>query len=111
MKISKSAQNAILIGFMCSFAYLAVYISRNMLGAITPAMLESGFSEEYLGKISSFYLIFYAVGQLINGAIGDRIKAKWMVSIGLLGAGIMSFVFLYSFLCFLKLYTEYVLLY
>ena len=50
---------------MCSFAYLAVYISRNMLGAITPAMLEVGYSEDYLGKISSFYLIFYAVGQLI----------------------------------------------
>lgn len=96
MKINKQAKNAILIGFMCSFAYLAVYISRNMLGAITPAMLEAGYSEEYLGKISSFYLIFYAVGQLINGALGDRIKAKWMVSLGLLGAGVMSFVFLYS---------------
>lgn len=96
MKISKQAKNAILIGAMCSFAYLAVYISRNMLGAITPAMLEAGFSEEYLGKISSFYLIFYAVGQLINGALGDRIKAKWMVSTGLLGAGIMSFIFLYN---------------
>ena len=59
-------------------------------------MLEAGFSEEYLGKISSFYLIFYAVGQLINGALGDRIKAKWMVSTGLLGAGVMSFIFLYN---------------
>ncbi len=96
IKISKQAKNAILIGFMCSFAYLAVYISRNMLGAITPAMLEAGYSEEYLGKISSFYLIFYAIGQLINGALGDRIKAKWMVSIGLLGSGVMSFVFLYN---------------
>lgn len=96
MKLSKNAKNAILIGFMCSFAYLAVYISRNMLGAITPAMIEAGYSEEYLGKISSFYLVFYAVGQLINGALGDKIKAKWMVSLGLLGAGLMSFVFLYK---------------
>ena len=78
MKISKQAKNAILIGFMCSFAYLAVYISRNMLGAITPAMIEAGYSEEFIGKISSFYLVFYAIGQLINGSLGDRIKAKWM---------------------------------
>lgn len=93
MNISKQAKNAILIGFMCSFAYLAVYISRNMLGAITPAMLGEGYTEEYLGKVSSLYLGFYAVGQLINGALGDRIKAKWMVSVGLFGSGIMSFVF------------------
>ena len=96
MKISKQAKNAILIGFMCSFAYLAVYISRNMLGAITPAMIEAGYTKEYLGKISSFYLAFYAVGQLINGAIGDKIKAKWMVCTGLCGAGIMTFVFFYN---------------
>ena len=88
MKISKQAKNAILIGFMCSFAYLAVYISRNMLGAITPAMIEAGYSEDFIGKISSFYLVFYAIGQLINGSLGDRIKAKWMVSVGLLGAGV-----------------------
>ncbi len=96
MNISKNAKNAILIGFMCSFAYLAVYISRNMLGAITPAMIAEGYSEEYIGKISSFYLVFYAVGQLINGSLGDKIKAKWMVCLGLLGAGIMSFFFLYN---------------
>jgi sugar phosphate permease len=96
MKLSKQAKNAILIASMCSFAYLAVYISRNMLGSITPAMIEAGFTEEYLGKISSFYLVFYAVGQLINGALGDRIKAKWMVCVGLAGAGLMTFVFMSS---------------
>ena len=94
MKISKQAKNAILIGTMCSFAYFAVYISRNMLGSITPAMVAAGYTEEYIGKISSFYLVFYAIGQLINGALGDKIKAKWMVCMGLLGAGIMTFIFL-----------------
>ena len=49
--------------------------------------------EEYDGAISSLYFIFYAVGQLINGAIGDKIHAKWMISTGLLGAGITNLVF------------------
>ena len=96
MKLSRQAKNAILIGAMCSVAYLAVYISRNMLGAITPAMIEAGYTEEFIGKISSFYLIFYAIGQLINGALGDKIKAKYMVCIGLCGSGLMSFTFLYN---------------
>ncbi len=35
----------------------------------------------------------YAVGQLVNGVIGDYIKAKYMICLGLLIAGISNFVF------------------
>ena len=93
MKFNEKAKKAIMIGTLCSISYFAVYIARNILGAITPQMVEAGYTEEYIGKSSSLYFIFYAVGQLINGAIGDKIKAKWMICIGLLGAGITNFVF------------------
>jgi len=93
MKLSQKAQNAIRIGTLCSISYFAVYIARNILGAVTPQMVECGYTEEYIGRISSLYFIFYAVGQLINGAIGDKIKAKWMIAAGLLGAGITNLVF------------------
>ena len=95
MKISQKAKNAIYLGVLCSVSYLAVYIARNILSAVTPQMVEGGYTEAYIGSISSLYFIFYAVGQLINGAIGDKIKAKWMISIGLLGAGITNLVFTY----------------
>lgn len=96
MKISFKAKNAILIGMLCSVSYLAVYIARNVLSAATPQMLESGaYSSAYIGKVSSMYFIFYAVGQLVNGAIGDKIKAKYMISTGLLLAGAMSLLFPY----------------
>ena len=93
MKISQKARNAIFLGTLCSVSYLAVYIARNILGAVTPQMIAENFDELYIAKISSTYFIFYAVGQLINGAIGDRIKAKYMISAGLLFAGISNFVF------------------
>ncbi len=93
MKLSQNARRAIIIGALCSISYFAVYISRNILGAVTPQMIEAGFQESYIGTLSSLYFIFYAVGQLINGAIGDKIKAKWMISLGLLGAGIANLVF------------------
>ena len=35
------------------------------------------------GAISAAYFIFYAVGQLVNGFLGDKISPFWMVSIGL----------------------------
>lgn len=93
MKISQKARHAILIGTLCSVSYFAIYNARNILSAVTPQMVESGFSEAYIGAISSLYFVFYAVGQLVNGLIGDHIKAKWMIAVGLLGAGVSNLVF------------------
>lgn len=93
MKISQNAKNAIKIGTLCAISYFAVYIARNILGAVTPQMVDGGYTEAYIGTISSLYFSFYAFGQLINGLIGDKIKAKWMISIGLTGAAVTNFVF------------------
>lgn len=92
--INPAAKKAILIGSMCSLSYLAVYIARNILGAVSPQMLETGlFNTENIGTLSSAYFITYAVGQLINGWIGDKIKAKYMISFGLILAGICNLLF------------------
>ena len=93
VKISDGARRAIMIGSMCSISYLAVYIARNILSAVTPQMLAGGYTEEYIGMISSAYFVTYAVGQLINGAIGDRVKARYMISVGLILAGVANLVF------------------
>ncbi|MBR5157840.1 MAG: MFS transporter [Clostridia bacterium] len=90
---NKKVMNAIYLGVLCSVSYLAVYFARNVLGTVTPQMVESGYSEVYIGKASSIYFIFYAIGQLINGFIGDKIKAKYMISIGLFMAGVTNLVF------------------
>ncbi len=87
-------RNALLLGVLCSVSYLAVYIARNVLGAVTPQMIASGgYTEEFIGSVSSVYFVFYAVGQLINGVIGDRIKARNMISFGLILAGVCNFMF------------------
>lgn len=88
-------RNAILIGGLCSISYLAVYIARNMLSAVSPQMIEKGVSTEFIGSISALYFILYAVGQLINGVIGDKIKARYMISLGLVFAGACNAIFPY----------------
>lgn len=94
VKINEKAKVAIYIGTLCSVSYLAVYFARHILGAVTPQMTEvGGFTESYIGKLESAYLLCYAFGQLINGAIGDKIKAKYMISAGLFLSGITSFIF------------------
>ena len=59
---NKKALNAIYIGTLCSIAYLAVYFVRNILGAVTPQMIESGYSEVYIGKVSSAFFYFLCSG-------------------------------------------------
>ena len=93
MKLSFNAKKAIKIGALCAISYFAVYIARNILSAITPALLEEGYTESFIARLSSLFFIAYACGQLINGAIGDRIKAKYMLSFGLFLAGTLSIVF------------------
>ena len=99
MNIQKnsSVQNAILIGALCSVSYLGVYFARNILSVVTPQIIEGGmYTEEYIGSISSMFFTFYAVGQLINGLAGDKIKARYMISFGLLLAGICNALFPYT---------------
>ncbi len=94
MKLKTETRHAIYIGGMCAFAYLAVYIMRNILSAVSPQMLELNvLSEETLGTLSSTFFIVYAVGQLINGFIGDRIKAHYMVCGGLVFAALAGVFF------------------
>ena len=93
ISISQNAKNAIQIGILCAMSYLTVYIARNILGATTPMIVESGYGEEYVGTISSTFFFFYAFGQLINGFLGDKIKARYMISVGLLMAGVTLLLF------------------
>lgn len=91
MKISKDAKKAGIIGFVSTASYIACYYMRHLLSVTTPNIIASGvLTKEIIGTLSSFYLLAYAVGQLINGVLGERVNAKYMVSIGLIASGAAS---------------------
>lgn len=95
MKLSKDAINAMRITLLCSLTYLAVYIAKNILSALSPQMLESGVvTQQALGSFSSAYFTCYALGQLINGRTGDRVKARYMICAGVVFAGISVLLFI-----------------
>lgn len=94
MRVNPEVKKAVMLGGMCSASYFAVYIARNILGAVSPQIIESGlYTTENIGALSSAYFIMYAFGQLINGRIGDKVKAKYMVSLGLVLAGVSNLLF------------------
>ena len=55
---------------------------------MSPQIVErTHITVEFIGTLSTANMLSYAVGQLVNGAIGDKVKTKYMVSGGLLFAG------------------------
>ncbi len=94
MKLSKNAKNAVLLGTLCSIAYLAVYFARNILSAVSAQMKQTGdFNDESIGVLLASFSIFYACGQLINGWLGDKLKARYMISLGLLLSAVTNAVY------------------
>ncbi len=103
-------KNARIIGIITVLSYVANYFLRNMLGVLTPSILNStSYTKEYIALLSSTYMVSYAVGHLINGMLGDVFKPRFMVLIGLLVAGISTILFplteqrILQIICFLVL--------
>ena len=85
-----STMGVLSLGTICFLSYNACYTGRSILSAIMPEMAqETGFSSSTLGLWGSMFFFTYGIGQVINGLIGDRIRAKWMVSLGLFLSGIV----------------------
>lgn len=94
MTMKKQTTRAIIIGITCILPYLANYYLRQLLGVLTPEMLELGvLTTELAGLLSSAYMLAYAIGQLFNGVMGDVFCPKNMVFFGLMGAGAAAILF------------------
>lgn len=87
-------RKALVIGTFCAVSYLAVYFSRNILGIVSPVMIDGKIATAaQIGGFSSLHFIAYAGGQLVNGVLGDRIKPKYMISSGLFLGGVCCAIF------------------
>ena len=81
------------IAVMGFLIYLACYATKSLLSVNTPLMIEEGYDSVLIGTMSSIYFICYGAGQLFIGFIGDKIKLKYMLLIGLLLGALSCFLF------------------
>ena len=89
----KRGGTAVFIGIITSSTYLIGYYMRKLLNVTTPVMLSEGYTEDFVGWLSFAYMLMYALGQLVNGRLGDRIRPRWMVLMGLSVAGLAQVAF------------------
>ena len=84
-------RNSTKIFLLCFFAYASIYVGRKNFGACMNAMIGDGvLTETFGGAILTAFLAAYATGQLVNGLLGDRFPQRYMISIGLMGAGCVN---------------------
>ena len=70
---------------ICFLVYCVSYIARGSFSFVRTSMIGAGaVSDQIAGAISAAYFIFYAVGQLLNGFLGDRVSPFVMVVTGLI---------------------------
>lgn len=66
-------------------AYASYYLGRKTFSSAKHALEAGGvLTLSQLGYIDSGYLAFYAIGQFVSGALGDRIGARRLVGYGML---------------------------
>ncbi|MFH1086400.1 MAG: MFS transporter [Chloroflexota bacterium] len=74
--------------------YAVYYLGRVNLSVAVPAMsAEEGWNRAALGLVASTFYWCYAVGQLINGQIGERLSARRLVAVGLVASALLNWLF------------------
>lgn len=92
--IMKESRKATIVGTTCIFSYLVNYYLRYMLSVLTPTLLQTGnYTVAHIANLSSTYMLFYALGQLVNGFLGDIFSPKNMVTLGMLLSGGAMIIF------------------
>ena len=72
------------LSLLFAITYMISYMTRTNFGAIVSEISEStGFTKSMLALPLTGSFITYGIGQLISGALGDKISPKRLVSIGL----------------------------
>lgn len=84
-------KQSIKVARFCSLVYFASYITRLGIAAGLVEMAHSlHVSSSELGLACTAFFISYGVGQFLSGWLGDRVKPKLLISIGIGGSALSN---------------------
>ncbi|MDO1447122.1 MFS transporter [Rhodocytophaga aerolata] len=88
-------QTSTIIGLFVG--YSGYYICRTNLAVATPLIITEfsgqGMNKEVMGQIASLGVVFYALGKVVNGILGDFIGGKKVFIIGMVGSVVATIAF------------------
>ncbi len=75
-------------------AYAASYVSRsNMAVSLARIVRDNEYPVSAVSVLGTLFFVFYAVGQLANGRIGDYAPPRLMIALGMLFSGMCNMLF------------------
>ncbi|WP_320129419.1 MFS transporter [uncultured Sphaerochaeta sp.] len=76
---------------LCWLVYFTSYIGRLDFPSVMAQLIQLGkLTASQAGTINMAYFFAYGMGQILNGFLGDRLKAKHMIFCGLFCSGIIN---------------------
>ena len=74
--------------------YASFYLCRvNMCIAMPKMMEEFGLTKTNMGLVLSSLFLLYAIGQFINGQLGDKLNSRRIITLGLLSSALLNIIF------------------
>ncbi len=87
-KLNRSADSLFLL---CFLSYTCSYLGRKNLSACIPAMIAEGLLDKtHAGYLTTAYMICYGLGQIVSGIAAAKLRPKYLIGTGLLGAGLCN---------------------
>ncbi|HEY5910116.1 MAG TPA: MFS transporter [Verrucomicrobiae bacterium] len=79
-------------------AYASYYLCRVNFAVAQPAILKEfpNWTSAQIGSIPSIYAAVYAVGQIVNGTLGQRYGARRLMTLALVMASLTNFLFYFT---------------
>src|ERR1051325_9924558 len=73
--------------------YGSFYFCRQNISAAVPGLKDEGLNAIQIGWILGALKIAYAVGQLVNGQLAERVPARKLLAVGMLGSAALNVAF------------------
>jgi sugar phosphate permease len=74
--------------------YASFYLLRvNISIALPDIMKEFSFTKTDMGLVLSSLFVLYAIGQGVNGQLGDKINSRRIITLGLLSSAVLNIIF------------------
>lgn len=80
--------------WLLTLVYFSGYLTRtNFQNIMVAVQSDTGYSDSLLGVVVSCLFFAYAIGQVVNGWLGDKIKPQYMIAFGLTASALINFAF------------------
>ena len=77
--------------------YASFYLCRVNISVAMPEIMEEfGLTKSNMGLVLSSLFLLYAIGQFVNGQLGDKLNSRRIITLGLLSSAVLNLIFGFS---------------